>query len=77
MATCEVCHNEYDKTFEEVMAGKTHVFDSFACAIHALAPTCMHCGCRIIGHGVQAGDQLFCCAHCAEHEGETALQDRA
>ncbi len=45
-ATCEVCGNVYDKCFEVKMGGKTHVFDSFECAIHALAPTCAHCGCR-------------------------------
>lgn len=25
--------------------------DSFECAIRAMAPTCVHCGCRVIGHG--------------------------
>jgi hypothetical protein len=38
MATCEVCENEYDKAFEVVVGGKHHTFDSFECAIHALAP---------------------------------------
>ena len=51
MAQCEVCGREYDKTFE-IDDGTTHVFDCFECAIHALAPECAHCGCRIIGHGV-------------------------
>jgi hypothetical protein len=41
------------------------VFDSFECAIHAMAPVCEHCGCKIVGHGVQAGGRFFCCAHCA------------
>ena len=76
MARCEVCHNEYDKAFEVVMAGRSHVFDSFECAIHALAPTCAHCGCRIIGHGLEANGTFYCCAHCAEQKGVTALQDR-
>ena len=73
---CEVCGNEYDKTFQ-VIAGDTHVFDSFECAIHALAPLCEHCGCRVIGHGVEAHGRFFCCAHCAEVAGETGLRDRA
>ena len=77
MATCEVCGNTYDKSFEVVMAGKTHVFDSFECAIHALAPRCEHCGCRVVGHGVEADGSIYCCAHCASHEGETGLRDRA
>jgi hypothetical protein len=44
MARCEVCGNEYDKSFEVIMGGKSHVFDSFECAIQALALTCHHCG---------------------------------
>ena len=76
MATCEICGNTYDKSFEVVMAGKTHVFDSFECAIQALAPTCEHCGCRVIGHGVEADGTIYCCAHCAKHSGEKGLQDR-
>src|SRR5437588_11447401 len=39
---------------EVLMASRMHVFDSFECAIAALAPTCKHCDCRIIGHGVEA-----------------------
>jgi nitrite reductase/ring-hydroxylating ferredoxin subunit len=77
MAQCEVCGNDYDKTFEVSRGGETHVFDSFECAIHALAPTCPHCGCRVIGHGVESGDAIFCCAHCAAQEGAEGLTDRA
>lgn len=76
MAVCEVCSNNYDKSFQVVMAGRTHTFDSFECAIHALAPTCSHCGCKIIGHGVEANGTMFCCAHCAEKMGVRELQDR-
>jgi hypothetical protein len=73
---CEVCGNVYDKAFEVVMAGQSHVFDSFECAIHALAPTCDHCGCKIIGHGVEANGSFYCCAHCAKHEGIKGVDDR-
>jgi hypothetical protein len=76
MAQCEVCGNEYDKTMEITRAGETHVFDSFECAIHAIAPTCDHCGCRIIGHGIEAGERMFCCAHCAERSGVEGARDR-
>jgi hypothetical protein len=77
MGICDMCGNEYDKTFQIVKDGQTHTFDSFECAIHALAPTCAHCGCRIMGHGVEAADGvMFCCAHCAEHKGVTSLKDR-
>jgi hypothetical protein len=37
MAKCDVCGNNYDKSFEVRMAGKTYTFDSFECAIHKLA----------------------------------------
>ena len=78
MAVCEVCGNEYDKTFEvRPPGGGSHTFDSFECAIHMLAPTCEHCGCRIIGHGVETDGRMFCCAHCAEQSGVTGLADRA
>ena len=77
MAQCEVCGNEYDKSFEVMMGGKRHTFDSFECAIHALAPRCEHCGCRVIGHGLEAEGKYFCCAHCAAEAGVVGLADRA
>jgi nitrite reductase/ring-hydroxylating ferredoxin subunit len=77
MAQCEVCGNEYDKSFEVMMGGHVHIFDSFECAIHALAPRCEHCGCMIIGHGLEADDRIFCCAHCAAEAGVSGLADRA
>lgn len=76
MARCEVCGNEYDKAFEVRIGGEEHVFDAFECAIHALAPACPHCGCKIIGHGVEADGKMFCCAHCAREAGVEELQDR-
>ena len=69
MAKCEVCGNEYESWFEVVKGGARHVFDSFECAIHRLAPECSHCGCRIVGHGIEARGSLYCCAHCARQEG--------
>jgi Rieske Fe-S protein len=77
MAECEVCGNDYHMSFQVVAAGKTHTFDSFECAIHALAPVCDHCGCKIIGHGMEANDTFYCCAHCARKEGVVAVADHA
>ena len=68
MARRATCGNDYDKAFQVVLAGKTHSFDSFERAIHMLAPTCAHCGMKIIGHGVEKGGAFYCCAHCAKHE---------
>jgi hypothetical protein len=76
MGTCESCGNDYDKSFEVVMDDKHHVFDSFECAIHALAPQCKHCHCHIIGHGVESGGAFYCCAHCAEQSGVAGACDR-
>jgi hypothetical protein len=76
MPQCEVCGNDYDKTFEVSRNGVTHVFDCFECAIHAMAPACCHCGCRIIGHGLEISARIFCCAHCAEKEGVSGFSDR-
>ncbi len=77
MPECEVCGNDYDKSFEIILEGQTHTFDSFECAIHALAPTCPVCGCKIIGHGAEQAGQVFCCAHCARASGKTDLRDRS
>ena len=75
---CEVCGNAYDKAFMVTLAdGQSHTFDSFECAIHALAPECSHCGCRIVGHGMEAEGEFFCCAHCASHRGVQEMQDRS
>ena len=76
MARCEVCGNDYDKSFEVTMSGQAHTFDSFECAISALAPRCAHCDCRVIGHGVEADGVIYCCANCASHEGVQGLEDR-
>ena len=53
MAVCDNCGNDYDKAFQVVMGGQSHTFDSFECAIQALAPACHHCNTRIIGHGLE------------------------
>ena len=76
MSTCETCGNDYDKAFIVQTAGESHTFDSFECAIQALAPVCDHCGTRIIGHGIEAGDRMFCCANCAEQHGVSEAVDR-
>jgi len=77
MARCEMCRNDYDKTFEiKTPDGESHVFDSFECAIHALAPRCAQCGCVIIGHGIESSATFFCCAQCAARYGVEGARDR-
>ena len=74
---CETCGNEYDKTFTVQMNGQSHTYDCFECAIHALAPNCAVCGCKILGHGVEQGGTYYCCAHCAHKAGVAKMVDHA
>lgn len=76
MPHCEVCGNLYDKTFDVIQEGEKHTFDSFECAISAMAPVCSNCGVRIIGHGLESEGMYFCCDHCAEAVGVHGLRDR-
>ena len=69
MANCEVCGNEYDKAFIVEAAGARHTFDSFECAIQAMAPICEHCECKVIGHGIEGESDFYCCANCSRQEG--------
>ncbi|HEX8398969.1 MAG TPA: hypothetical protein VGB02_03735 [Pyrinomonadaceae bacterium] len=75
MAQCEVCGNDYYLSFEVITAGESHTFDCFECAIHRLAPVCVNCGCKVIGHGIEANAKFFCCANCARAAGETGIVD--
>jgi hypothetical protein len=43
MGKCNVCGNEYDKTFVIEKDGNNYEFDCFECAIHAMAPVCSNC----------------------------------
>lgn len=76
MAKCEVCGNDYDKAFQVTFAGKIHTFDAFECAIYKLAPECDHCGCKIIGHGIESEGTYYCCANCAKMAGVSGAKDR-
>lgn len=71
MAECSVCGNDYERAFiVTTVEGDQQTFDSIECAAHALAPRCGHCGCMVLGHGVHAAGDTFCCSHCArEHSG--------
>ena len=74
---CDTCGNDYERTFRVVSPLGEFTFDSFECAIHKLAPVCEHCGCKILGHGIEAQGTFYCCAHCAREQGVTAVADHA
>jgi hypothetical protein len=75
MAICKVCGNDYPHAFEIVRGEQHATYDCFECAIHDLAPPCDHCQCRVIGHGIAAGERIYCCAHCAREQGATGVAD--
>jgi DNA-directed RNA polymerase subunit RPC12/RpoP len=76
MSICATCGNDYDNGFTVIKDGREFDFDSFECAMHKLAPVCDQCGCRIIGHGSQYADHLYCSAHCANQAGVSGMVDR-
>jgi hypothetical protein len=76
MPLCDVCGNNYDKTFEVVLSGRRHVFDSIECAIHALSPRCEHCRGKIVGHGIEYDGRSFCSIRCAEASGVAGAMHR-
>lgn len=78
VARCSTCGNEYDKAFAvRTYDGSEYVFDSIECAVQQVAPECAHCGCRVLGHGVEADGSVYCCASCARRAGDQTLRDRA
>jgi hypothetical protein len=72
---CEVCGNDQQKTFQVIVNDEIRIFDTFECLVHALAPSCAHCGCRVLGHGVETADGTFCCNHCAAQMGSAEHED--
>lgn len=66
MAACDTCGNDYDNPMTITQGQSTYSFDSFECAIHKMAPSCAHCGCRVLGHGTRREGKVYCCDHCAQ-----------
>ncbi|WP_235735895.1 hypothetical protein [Nocardioides alcanivorans] len=77
MPTCDTCGNDYDAAFHVTTHdGSSFTFDSIECAAHRIAPRCAHCECTVLGHGIQVGAEVFCCANCARHVGADEARDR-
>jgi len=77
MERCETCGNAYENTFKVILNGREHTFDCFECAIYRLAPRCKSCNVPIIGHGLEDGLDMYCCAGCARVQGVTDLKDHS
>jgi hypothetical protein len=76
MEKCDVCGNSYRRTFRVILAdGSDGVFDCLECAIERIAPVCKHCGCRVIGHGVEAAGVIFCGNHCLRASASDAVDE--
>ena len=65
----EFAENDYDKAFEVIVGGKTYVFDSFECAIHA--PSAQLFLLRVPHHRPRGRGEWpdFCCVPCARPMG--------
>lgn len=70
---CDNCGNDYARPFQVEMKNQKYNFDSFECAINKLAPRCKACDTRVIGHGVQNGEDIYCCSSCARMKGVTSV----
>ncbi|GAA1972173.1 hypothetical protein GCM10009817_10410 [Terrabacter lapilli] len=69
MAVCDMCGNDYARSFTITRDDRSRTYDSLECAITDWAPACGNCGCRVLGHGVEVEDAVFCCQHCADAAG--------
>jgi hypothetical protein len=78
MATCSTCGNDYERTFHvRAYDGTEYDFDSIECAAAAVSPRCAHCGCTVLGHGIQADSAVYCCANCARGSDVEGVRDNA
>jgi hypothetical protein len=68
-----VCGNEYDKAFRVTQGGKTLTFDSFECAIHAMAPQFAHREVGFWGMELRFEPRFLSSAH-ARVPGQRSLQ---
>nr|WP_139005492.1 hypothetical protein [Arthrobacter crystallopoietes] len=76
MSHCAGCGSTAGRFFAITVNNQTRAFDSFECAIHVMAPNCSRCGCRILGHPVEAYPKVYCCSHCAGEAGESGTARR-
>ena len=74
MSKSETCSNQNSPFFEVVVTkdGVTRTFDSFDCAIEAMAPPCENCGCLITGSNSVEVDTEFCCSACQRQAAESS-----
>ncbi|ETX29031.1 hypothetical protein [Roseivivax isoporae] len=72
MPQCDQCGNDYANLMTIEKNGQRYGFDCFECAIEKMAPRCAVCSTRVIGHGMETDDAIYCCDHCARRAGADA-----
>lgn len=73
MDNCAQCGNAYHEPLMITKGDQTLSFDCFECAIQHMAPVCVVCGTRVIGHGLEGPDgAIYCCGHCASRHNADA-----
>jgi hypothetical protein len=77
MPVCEVCGNEDENAIVVTQGERSMTFDSFGCAIEAMAARCERCGQPIVGHRLEIDGHAFCSADCAAESGESGATDAA
>jgi len=66
LGRCETCSNEAEKLFEVIVCGQSHAYDSFQCAVMAMAHRCDFCGLSISTPVMEHNGRHFCSSSCAE-----------
>lgn len=75
MLRCEACTGNHAKKSYLTVA-RTRTFSNYDFAIPCCMPTCPYCGCTIRSYSVEAGDDYYCCTHCAQSASEEGLHRR-
>lgn len=75
MVICDVCGNDYDKSFIFQQGGCSGMFDLFECVIYVFVLCCVYCDCVIIGYGVEGNGCIFCCVYCVGYVGVKGIVD--
>jgi hypothetical protein len=61
---CELCGEVSERPFQITQEERVRVFDSFECAVAALAVLCHGCGALVMGKGLVLGSRPFCSRDC-------------
>jgi len=72
VSKCETCGSQNGDLFEVVKDGVSRTFDSFDCAIEAMAALCGNCGCLVTGKNSVDRNDGFCCKACHQQASDSS-----